>query len=194
MTATPKTKRGEMTRQKILAAAQKEIGTKGFALASVSSITAAAGVGQGTFYIYFKSKEEVLRALVIQLGRDVRHSLTAATEQASSRLEAERQGISAFLDFVRENKEMYKVVHEAQFVDPEIHRQYYTDFAEAYCERLKKASSDGEIKSIDHEACAWALMGMSEFLGMRYGFWDDSKSSKKIADAVFNMIETGLKK
>lgn len=194
MAAVPKTKRGELTRQKILLAAQKEIGKKGFALASVSSITAEAGVGQGTFYIYFKSKEEVLRALVVDLGRAVRHHLTEATEGAKSRLEAERQGIEAFLEFVRDHKDMYQVVHEAQFVDPEIHKQYYTDFAHAYCERLKKASADGEIKKIDHEACSWALMGMGEFLGLRYSIWDESASAKKVATEVFKMLETGLKK
>ena len=43
----PKTKRGERTRQKILDAAEREIGRKGFAEASISTITAEAEVGQG---------------------------------------------------------------------------------------------------------------------------------------------------
>jgi AcrR family transcriptional regulator len=60
----PKTKRGERTRQKILDAAQREIGRKGFGEASISTITAEADVGQGKFYLYFRSKEDVLRQLV----------------------------------------------------------------------------------------------------------------------------------
>ena len=49
----PKTRRGERTRQKILDAAEREIGRKGFAEASISTITAEAAVGQGTFYLLF---------------------------------------------------------------------------------------------------------------------------------------------
>ena len=59
----PKTKRGERTRQKILDAAEREIGRKGFSEASISTITAEAAVGQGTFYLYFRTKEDVLANL-----------------------------------------------------------------------------------------------------------------------------------
>lgn len=194
MTAQPKTKRGQITRQRILDAAQKEIGRKGYTEASVSSITLEAGVGQGTFYIYFKSKDEVFKEVVAEMGRAVRHHLTEATEKATSRLEAEKLGIEAFVEFVRSHKDIYQVIHEAQFVDPESHKRYYSDFAQAYCDRLKRASAEGEIKEIDHEICAWALMGMGESLGLRYGLWDKSISTKQIADAVFELIETGLKK
>src|SRR5258707_11680400 len=113
----PKTKRGERTRQKILDAAQREIGRKGFAEASISTITAEADVGQGTFYLYFRSKEDVLRELVLRMGRRLRRHLTLAVADAPSRLEAERRGLRAFLEFVRANPDLYRVVAESQFVD-----------------------------------------------------------------------------
>src|SRR5947209_20065397 len=89
----PKTKRGERTRQKILDAAQREIGRKGFAEASISTITAEAAVGQGTFYLYFRSKEDVLRELVLRMGRRLRCHLTLAVADAPTRLEAEHRGL-----------------------------------------------------------------------------------------------------
>ena len=106
----PKTKRGERTRQKILDAAEREIGRKGFAEASISTITAEAAVGQGTFYLYFRSKEDVLRELVLRMGRRLRRHLTLAVADAPSRLEAERRGLRAFLEFVRANPDLYRVV------------------------------------------------------------------------------------
>jgi len=119
----PKTGRGEMTRRKILDAAKREIGRRGFAEASISTITAEAGVAQGTFYIYFRTKEDVMRELVLHMGRMLRHHLTEATAGAKNRLEAEKLGLRAFLDFVRKNPDLYKVVEESQFVDPAIYRQ-----------------------------------------------------------------------
>jgi len=66
---TPKTKRGRLTREKILRAAETEFGEKGFHEAAISAITHRAGVALGTFYVYFESKEEIFRALrVIVVG------------------------------------------------------------------------------------------------------------------------------
>ena len=64
----PATARGEATRRKLLDAAEKEFGGKGFHAASVSSITTRADVGQGTFYLYFHSKEEIFVTLVRDIG------------------------------------------------------------------------------------------------------------------------------
>src|SRR3546814_15306631 len=96
----PKTGRGEITRRKILDAAKREIGRRGFAEASVSTITAEAGVAQGTFYIYFRSKEDVMRQLVLHMGRLLPHHLTEATAAAPARLHAERPAPRPFPRFV----------------------------------------------------------------------------------------------
>ena len=128
----PKTKRGERTRQKILDAAEREIGRKGFSEASISTITAEAAVGQGTFYLYFRTKEDVLRELVLRMGRRLRRHLTLAVADAPSRLEAERLGLRAFLEFVRANPDLYRVVAESQFVDQAVFRRYYQEFAAGY--------------------------------------------------------------
>ncbi|HEX6958364.1 MAG TPA: TetR/AcrR family transcriptional regulator [Ferrovibrio sp.] len=192
----PKTGRGEMTRRKILDAAKREIGRRGFAEASISTITAEAGVAQGTFYIYFRTKEDVMRELVLHMGRMLRHHLTEATEGARNRLDAERLGLRAFLDFVRKNPDLYKVVEESQFVDGKVYRQYYTEFAKSYRIALAAAEKRGEIapgpNDVSTEVRAWMLMGISVFLGQRYGLWDPKTPLDEIVDAAADMIGHGL--
>lgn len=188
----PKTSRGELTRQKILDAAEREIGGKGFAETSVSTITSEAGVGQGTFYIYFRSKEDVLRELVMRMGRRLRRHLTLAIADAPSRLEAERRGLLAFLEFARAHPNLYRVVEQSQFVDPVIHRRYYEEFARGYRAALLAGETAGELRPGDADVRAWALMGLSVMLGHRYGLWDPSVPLKPIADAAFDMIGKGL--
>lgn len=188
----PKTSRGELTRQKILDAAEREIGQKGFSEASVSTITAEAAVAQGTFYLYFRSKEDILRELVLRMGRRLRRHLTLATAGTVTRLEAEKAGLLAFLEFVRANPNLYRVVEESQFVDPSAHRRYYDDFARNYRAALVAAEGAGEIRSGNADVRAWALMGMAVMLGHRYGIWETTASLKPVADAAFDMIENGL--
>jgi AcrR family transcriptional regulator len=192
----PKTGRGEMTRRKILDAAKREIGRRGFAEASISTITAEAGVAQGTFYIYFRTKEDVMRELVLHMGRMLRHHLTEATAGAKNRLEAEKLGLRAFLDFVRKNPDLYKVVEESQFVDEKVYRQYYTDFAKSYRIALAAAEKRGEVAAskngVSTEVRAWMLMGISVFLGQRYGLWDPKTPLEPIVEAAAAMIAHGL--
>lgn len=188
----PKTKRGQRTRERILDAAEIEIGGRGFAEASISTITAQAKVGQGTFYLYFRSKEDVMRELVLRMGRRLRRHLTLSIADAPDRLEAERRGIRAFLEFVRANPNLYRVVAEAQFVDPEVYRRYYEDFARSYAGALKSAVRRGEIAKGDAEVRAWALMGLSDMVGMRYALWDGKTKLDQVSDAAFELIAKGL--
>ena len=188
----PKTKRGERTRQKILDAAEREIGRKGFAEASISTITAEAAVGQGTFYLYFRSKEDVLRELVLRMGRRLRRHLTLAIADAPTRLEAERRGLRAFLEFVRANPDLYRVVGESQFVDEAVFRRYYEELAASYRTGLLGAETRGEISEGDAEVRAWALMGLSDMVGRRFALWDPKTSLKRPADAAFALIADGL--
>ena len=48
--------RGLETRARLLEASEQVFGELGYHAASIVKITEAAGVGQGTFYLYFASK------------------------------------------------------------------------------------------------------------------------------------------
>ena len=138
--AGPKTERGRRTLRRLLDAAGEEFGARGYHETAISHITQRAGVGLGTFYVYFKSKEEVFRALVADMGARTRHALSESVKDAPNRLEAERLGIRAYLEFVRTHKSLYRVVMEAQFVAPEAYRAYYRVFSEAYRTQLSQAA------------------------------------------------------
>mgnify|MGYP000037588066 CR=1 FL=1 len=59
----PRTKPPEIRRDELIDAAEALFLKKGFAATSVSEIVEAADVAKGTFYLYFKTKDDVLAAL-----------------------------------------------------------------------------------------------------------------------------------
>lgn len=65
---TRRKKTPEVRRAEIIAAAKQLILDKGISNTSVGDITEAAEVGKGTFYLYFKSKEDVLFSLANEMG------------------------------------------------------------------------------------------------------------------------------
>ena len=188
----PKTKRGRETRDKLLEAAENEFGERGFHEAAISGITQRAGVALGTFYVYFDSKEEIFRALVSHMGHLTRQWIAERIAESPDRLTAERRGIQAFFEFVRRHSNLYQIISEAQFVAEDAYREYYTSFADAYRQNLERAAVDKDIREGDYEVWAWALIGMSVFLGMRFAAWDDSRSSEEMAATVADLISTGM--
>ena len=189
---TPKTARGERTRRRLLDAAEREFGAHGFHATSIGEITRRAKVALGTFYVYFDSKDEIFRDLVAHMGQVTRAWIAERVANAANRLEVERQGTKAFIEFARAHTDLYRIVMEAQFVAPDAYRDYYESFAHGYQRNLDDAAERGEIRSGDSEILAWSLIGITVFLGMRFGVWDQSRSTDELADEVHELLKNGL--
>ncbi|MGO2745053.1 TetR/AcrR family transcriptional regulator [Microbacterium sp.] len=189
-TGRPLTKRGENTRRKLLEAAESVFAELGYHEASIVKITEGAGVALGTFYLYFDSKQTIFEALVIDLNRRVRHSMSEAMAEANDRIEAERLGFEGFFRFTAAHPALYRVVREAEFVSPETLKIHYERIVEGYRAGLRAAQQDGDVDpTLDAEVAAWALMGAGELIGMRYLLWErDAQGNPptQIAPAVLD--------
>jgi len=162
------TSRGAATRARLLEAAEQVFGELGYHEASIVKVTEAAGVAQGTFYLYFQSKKEVFDELIRDLNRRVRHAMKEASSQGTTRLEAELLGFGAYFVFTAKHTVLYRIIRQAEFVSPEMLQYHYEKLAEGYVEALREAKARGETGDIDPEVTAYALMGMGELIGMRW--------------------------
>lgn len=195
MTAAPRTARGERTRRKLLEAAEATFAELGYADASVSRITDRAGVGQGTFYLYFASKLEIFEELVEDLNRRVRHAMNEAAAQESTRIDKERAGFRGFFRFTAQHPSLYRIIREAEFVSPRALRLHYTRIVDGYIAGLQQARADNEIDDVDPIVAAWALMGIGEMIGMRWVLWGDDDAdvepapgARAIPEPVFEQM------
>ncbi len=189
---TPRTERGRKTMRAILDAAALEFGERGFHDASISGITRRAGVALGSFYTYFDSKDAVFRALVRDMSDQVRDHVAPGIRAAPDQLAAERAGLRDFIAFVRGHKELYRIIDESEFVDPESFRLHYSTTADRIAARLKAAAARGEVREDVSEIHAWALMGINVFLGLRYGVWEQDRSPADVADVIADMLAAGI--
>jgi len=186
------TPRGQRTRGKLLDAAERVFGELGYERASIVEITKTAGVAQGTFYVYFESKHAVFAELVDTLGRTLRQELGRAVSGLPSRIEVERAGFEAFLHFIEEHRHLYKIVRQAEFVDETLYRRYYARLADGYVQGLQAAMDAGEFAKLDAEAIAYSLMGIFDFIGMRWVLWEGRLPSEQVRRDVIAFISSGL--
>ena len=165
--------RGVETRQRLLDASEVVFGALGYHDASIVKVTEAAGVGQGTFYLYFASKKDVFDELVRDLNRRVRHAMKEASSQGGTRLEQELLGFEAYFEFTSSHPALYRIIRQAEFVSPEMLRYHYDRLSAGYIEALAAASESGEIGRLEPEVAAYALMGLGEMIGMRWILWGE---------------------
>jgi AcrR family transcriptional regulator len=191
----PRTARGERTLRKILDAARDEFGERGFSDSSIVGITQRAGVALGTFYTYFDSKEAVFQALVRDMSAQVRDHVAPAFEGAEDAVDGERRALESFLQFAREHRDVYRIIDEAEFVEPAAYREHYETTARRIAARLAAGRDAGgisrDLTDDDLEVLAWAMMGANVFLGLRYAVWS-SADAKRIADVTSRLLRSGL--
>ena len=179
------TARGERTRHKLLEAAEQTFAELGYHDASIVKITEAAGVGQGTFYLYFSGKKQVFDEVVLDLNSRVRHAMTEASAQGKTRAERELLGFGAFFRFTADHPALYRIIRQAEFVSPESLQLHYDRLMRPYAAGLEQAMAAGEIAEGDPEVLAWSLMGIGELVGMRWILWN---GEREMPEAVFDEL------
>ena len=184
--------RGIETRTKLIAAAEQVFGALGYHDASIVKITEAAGVGQGTFYLYFASKKDVFDELIRDMNRRVRHAMKEASSRGATRLEAELLGFGAYFRFTMDHPAIYRIIRQAEFVSPEMLEFHYEKLAEGYVEGLRESIARGEVGDIEPEVTAWALMAAGEMLGMRYILWGNGSVPEHVEHELARIIRCVL--
>lgn len=188
----PTTAKGRATRRRLLESAERLFGQKGYHNTSVVDITQAAEVGHGTFYLYFKGKEEIFRELVRHLNHELRKTIAAAVEGIDDRLEMERKGFQTFFDFARDHRNLYRIIHEAEAVDPELPRWHYETLAKGYTRGLEEAMGAGKIRELDPEAVAYFLQGIAVMMGMRWILWEEREPPEEWMETLRVFLRSAL--
>lgn len=103
------TQRGEERRRQLVEYATSRFAENGFHPTSVAEITEGLGVGKGVFYWYFDSKEDLLRAILIDAQRDLRRRQRAAIADAATPVERIERGIRASMEWAVANRDVFRL-------------------------------------------------------------------------------------
>lgn len=138
-----------MARDALFRAAAKVVGEAGYAEASVARITAEAKVAQGTFYLYFDTRQSLFDELLSHSRVEMLDRVRDAVAGANNFFDMEERGMAAFLAYLRDKPGFLRILNEAEAVAPEAWRAHYDDIAERYRRTLVHAISLGEVRALD---------------------------------------------
>lgn len=119
----PRTAKSEQTRELVLAAAREVFWRQGYTPTRVADIVKEAGVAHGTFYVHFKSKEEVLWAIAADLDQATLRTATGTrTEAEGDEVRAIELANRRFLQFYIDNRKALRVIHEVATFHPRMRK------------------------------------------------------------------------
>jgi AcrR family transcriptional regulator len=169
----------QQNRERILAVARKAF-TKSGANASLEDVAKQAGVGIGTLYRHFSSREELLKAVYY----DVTEKLAKAGQEFAETLppvEALRAWMMLFVDFIAE-KQIIAPALNALVDDPrKLIEASYSQTWGAVRALVKRAIKSGDIREdLDAIDLLRALIGVANIATTP----DWKKSARKLVDIL----------
>lgn len=153
-------------RQAILVAARRVFAELGYEGATVRDIIRGTELASGTFYNYFKSKEEVFEALADDGARRFRPILRMARENARSFKDYLHGAFFAYFRFILEDNSA-----EGRPIDqrrPHVIRMDTPEMTAVYQEvrqSLEDAIAHGDAPRVDADYLACACIGIAQEVG-----------------------------
>lgn len=141
----------EANRAALIKAAAKVIGDEGYAKASVVKITMEAGLGQGTFYTYFASRQELFDILLPEVGAEMLEYVRERVPRNLSLVEVEVGSYRAFVDYVTENPWYGRILFEAETLAPAAARANAHRVVTQHMARLTLAWENGQLPGYARE-------------------------------------------
>ncbi|MGH3723979.1 MAG: TetR/AcrR family transcriptional regulator [Mycobacterium sp.] len=145
-----------------------EFGEKGYHKASITDITRRAGVGRGTFYLYFDTKRDALDAVIDSYFEKTIETVNDANDLPgiSDDLELHLHTVfNRLFDLLDNSPEIARVILREGLLDSEMTMRMFgiLDLVEAFnVTMIKKAIDDGAITTtVDVHFLAHAITGLS---------------------------------
>ncbi|MBI5939086.1 MAG: TetR/AcrR family transcriptional regulator [Caulobacterales bacterium] len=180
-------------RQAILVAAREVFAELGYEVATVRDIIRRTGLASGTFYNYFRSREEVFEALADDGAARFRPILRACWEASDTFDGYLRAAIQAYFDFLADEHETWQVRRPAGEKHP--HMRIQTPEMERVFEEVREAFSKaiehGGAPRVDADYLAAACIAIAREVGDRM-LERRPVNTAAAADFVVKLILGGL--
>lgn len=155
------------TREALLISAARVVGEFGYRDASIQRITADAGMAQGTFYLYFESRQALFDELLPHFGLHMLARVKERAHGAKGFFEIEEIGARAVFEYLQENPWFWRVLNEAEVEAPAAFSRHHTEVTRRYTKFLQRARGDQEISGYaesELDTLAYLLIAARDYL------------------------------
>jgi len=183
----------------ILNSAIKIFGEKGFQNATIAEIAKDAGIGDATIYEYFKSKEDLLLAIPVEITKELIVQINDHMMGIKGAFNKLRKFIWWWLNYIEKNPGYGSIVllelkTNKKFISTEAY-QAARNFYKIVLDIIKEGQEEGAIKKEINIFLARSLcVGAIEHIIIRWLLKDRKYSLTQYADGLVDLLIDSFKK
>lgn len=182
-------------REHILMASAGVFSRKGYRMASVSDIVEEAGIGRGTFYLYFDSKREIFLELIeaffrgyAELLEENHRYLEDAFKRGSKVLRTWRGNMLRVLEYHQENPYLTNIAYREALGKDEDFSARVGELSSLAREKLvsefQMMYDRGMMRECDVEVVTSVVMGSTIYLVMEHLLPEGKADVESLADMI----------
>ncbi|MCM8808806.1 MAG: TetR/AcrR family transcriptional regulator [Candidatus Omnitrophica bacterium] len=183
----------------IMKVAEKLFSKKSYSKTTVEEITKRAGIGKGTFYLYFKDKNDLFFSIIKQEFENFMLKVKEEASNIDDFFERLRKGIEIYLSYFEKNYDFFKILlQEKPFIKRKGFEQFWMDFFKKWGSFMKegfeKQIKKNKIKKLDLEDIIYSLIGILHGNIHKWMLNGRNYSLVKKKDVIFKIFTEGIKR
>ncbi|MCX8130586.1 MAG: TetR/AcrR family transcriptional regulator [Clostridia bacterium] len=188
-------KKPEERKTEIMDIAEELFNSKGYEQTGVNEIIEKAGVAKGTFYYYFKSKDEILDEIVKRaIDKEIQGLQEIIKDSGSNALEKIKNILASNLKNACENEELLELLHKKE--NALMHQKSIVYSANKYSPIIAEIIKQGVAEGIFHtqyplEVTQFLMVGISFLFDTSIFLWTKEEYIQRL-NALSYILETTL--
>jgi AcrR family transcriptional regulator len=173
------------TQEQLLDAARDVFAERGYQATTVGAITTRANTAHGTFYLYFRNKQDAFAAVMTSVTDELYREADLASSASDPRRALE-SSILGFLEAFVRHRKLWRSLLEASFTNRDVESVWLglrARFVERIEHDLRLLADAGATRELDTALAANALGGMVEWAATTQ-FVLDSGPSRSVEDTA----------
>jgi AcrR family transcriptional regulator len=154
----------EFRQAEIVLAARSVFARRSYSSAIMDEIAREAGVAKGTLYLYFKSKQEIYRAVLDQDMKELKRNTLDKMAAAPTLKDKIHAFALTRIQNAEDHKDLFRIL-DSESGTPTYTRSQYRGWLREPVQHLaaaiEKASTAGEIRPVNAEKVAWLIADMT---------------------------------
>jgi len=200
----PKIVDKQAKKKEILRAAMRVFAEKGVTDTKMIDVARAAGIGKGTIYEYFRSREELFQSAFEYLLRKIRAMMASRIDDAMAPEEKIRTGFLAYLDVATMQIEDFADIlldfwaysirnkDNGDNISLDI-RQRYQEYRDITTPILEEGIRQGMFRDMDVNLVASLIIAVGDGLLLQWMADKDNFNLRNAAEGVLEIILQGIR-
>jgi AcrR family transcriptional regulator len=177
-------------KNQLLIQGEKILGNKGVYETKVSDISNSVGGGVGSFYYYYKNKEEFLKEIGINIQNTLLFFLKDnSTEiENSSPLDKHIFLLYLMLEYYQKASYKYQIIRELEFIEPSLYENFTANLEAFYLSSLSSLNVTEKEKLLISNF----LLGIAHYMGIEFFFTKDLQNKEEFLNKISHFIVNGI--